>query len=93
VGAAVVGAIAVTWSDAPSAFAAPGCCSLAHPNGPWCGGKADTNTFTCPSGYHKTAWYCNIGGMFYYTCWECAHGTNCDAGPWICSNYYIVYVP
>lgn len=93
-GAGVVATIAATWADAPSAFAAPGCCDLAHPNGPWCGGAPENDgNFSCPHGYTKHAWYCNIGQMFYYSCWECAKGSNCYAGPWACSNYYIVYVP
>lgn len=91
-GAAVVGWIAVTWADSPMAEAAPGCCTLRYPNGPYCGGHAPSNSFSCPSGYHKRYWSCHTE-HFYYTCWECAKGSDCFSGPWACSNYYVVYVP
>ncbi len=90
VGAAVVGAIAVTWTDAPAALAGNlGCCDLAYPNGPWCGGHRGMSNFSCPSGYHKTAWYCNIGNDGY-GCYECSKSsTSCYGGPWACSNYTV----
>jgi len=91
VGATAVAAIAATWTDAPSAFAAPGCCYLAYPNGPWCGGHKGTDAFRCPSGYHKYAWYC-VTGHLHYACWECARGSNCHNGPWSCSNFVAIYV-
>ena len=77
-GAAVVGAIAGTWLDEPPAAAAPGCCALSHPTGPWCGGTkgVDGSNWNCPSGYHKRYWNCHTTN-FYYTCWECTTGTAC----------------
>jgi hypothetical protein len=92
-GAAVVGAIAATWLDAPSAYAAPGCCSLYYPNGPWCGGTkgVDGVHWSCPHGT-KHYWSCHTTN-FYYTCWECNTGSNCWSGTFYCSNYYVVYVP
>lgn len=94
-GAATVGAIATTWTDAPASvdpLYGEGCCNVAHPNGPFCGGRKNIENFTCPSGYHKRAWYCHTA-HFYYTCLECAAGSNCYSGPFACSNYYAVYVP
>ncbi|HEY7486703.1 MAG TPA: twin-arginine translocation signal domain-containing protein [Streptosporangiaceae bacterium] len=94
IGAAVVGWLAVTWADSPSAFAAPGCCDLRYPNGPWCGGTKgrDGSGWSCPSGYTKRYWSCHTA-HFYYTCWECTKGSTCWSGPWKCSNYFVVYVP
>jgi hypothetical protein len=93
-GAAVVGAIAGTWLDQPAALAAPGCCSLYYPNGPWCGGTAgvDGVNWNCPSGYVKRYWTCHTE-HFYYTCWECNKGGTCWDSPFACSNYKVVYVP
>ena len=86
IGAAVVGAIAITWKDAPVAEAAPYCCNLAHPNGPWCGGTKGTCSFSCPSGYHKVYWSCTYSRSVF-SCYECAAGSTCYSGPWACSNY------
>jgi hypothetical protein len=93
-GAAVVGAIAGTWLDEPPAAAAPGCCELRYPNGPWCGGHkgVDGSNWTCPSGYHKRYWSCHTTN-FYYTCWECNTGKTCWDANFKCSNYFVVYVP
>jgi hypothetical protein len=92
VGTIVVGGIAVTWIDAPSAFAAPYCCSLAYPNGPWCGGRPGLNFQSCPSGYHKQEWSCCWGTHLFY-CEECTQSrTTCWNGPWKCSNYYTANV-
>lgn len=93
-GAAVVGAIAGTWLDEPAASAAPGCCDLRYPNGPWCGGTAgvDGTDWSCPRGYSKRYWTCHTE-HFYYTCWECTTGSSCWQGSWKCSNYFVVYVP
>lgn len=89
IGAAVVGAVSVTWADAPKALAGNvACCDLANPNGPWCGGYAGNNgNFTCPSGCYKTFWTCYYNG-YYWNCWECSGGPSCYDGPWPCSNYY-----
>jgi hypothetical protein len=93
-GAAAVGAIAGTWLDQPAALAAPGCCHIAFPNGPWCGGRegVDGVNWNCPSGYHKRYWSC-VTGHFHYTCWECTTGSSCWQGSYRCSNYHVVYVP
>jgi hypothetical protein len=91
VGAAMVGAIAVTWADSPvaSAAACTGnylCCDLAHPNGPYCGGHIGTSNFSCPSGYHKTYWTCCCEECCV-DCYECSKGSgSCYDGPWSCSN-------
>ena len=87
-GAAVVGAIARTWADAPDAGATPYCCDLYYPNGPWCGGSPGTGNFTCPSGYYKRDWTC-CAPAGLVTCWECTKSTTCWAGPYACSNYSI----
>lgn len=90
-GAALVGAIAVTWADSPKADASPYCCGLAKPNTP-CGGKWNTSSFSCPSGYHKAQWTCSGGGVILIICMECqsSGGTNCFAGgKYACSNYLI----
>jgi hypothetical protein len=87
-GGATVAAIAVTWADAPAAFAAPYCCDLRYPNGPWCGNTHPNSNFTCPSGYYKRVWYCTYGQVFL-SCYECAAGSSCWNGPWYCSNYTI----
>lgn len=89
-GATAVGAIAATWADAPNALAAPYCCDLVHPNGPFCGGHRGTGTFSCRSGYHRRVWYCAYGSVTV-GCYECAAGGDCWHGPWTCSNY--VYLP
>ncbi len=94
-GAGVVGAIAFTWADAPGAAANPdlyhvGCCYLATTIA--CGGSWDNNgNFTCASGYHKYYWSCCCGNFIYH-CWECAAGSNCDQGPWKCSNWWNYYL-
>ncbi|HEX6526368.1 MAG TPA: hypothetical protein VF070_41095 [Streptosporangiaceae bacterium] len=96
-GAAVVGAIAVTWADAPAAFAAfdEGCCGLATRTP--CGGAwGKDGTFNCPSGTSKKFWTCytqpgNRG--FLYHCWECDNGSNCFNGSvYKCSNYWDIYI-
>lgn len=86
-GAGVVGAIAVTFADAPNASAvSAGCCDLAT-NTP-CGGHWNNNgNWSCPHGHVKHYWSCCCG-YFIYHCWECASGSNCDVGPWTCSNYW-----
>jgi hypothetical protein len=83
VGAAVVGAIAVVWTDSPVAAASQrqgrtwtpavnaGCCGLAT-NTP-CGGHWDKGNFTCPSGYSKEFWTCCQGGNAVFVCYECKH--------------------
>lgn len=92
IGAAVVGAIAFTWSDTGSASAAACtgnvyCCDLAHPNGPWCGGSPGLGSFGCPSGYHKTFWTCCCENCCI-DCYECsASSSSCFGGPWACSNF------
>ncbi len=90
-GAAAVGAIAVTFADTPSASAvSAGCCALATSTP--CGGHWNNDgNFSCPSGYTKHYWPCCCG-YFIYHCWECAKGSNCDAGPWACSNYWNYYL-
>jgi hypothetical protein len=88
-GAVVVGAIAATWTDAPSAVASPFCCDLAHPSGPWCGGTQGTNNFSCPKDYYKRVWTCGYMSC-EFGCYECAKGATCDDGPWACSNYAIL---
>ena len=87
-GGAVVAAIATTWADSPAALAAPYCCDLAYPNGPWCGGHHPSSNFTCRSGYHKRVWHC-VSGPSFLSCYECAAGADCFSGPWQCSNYTI----
>lgn len=89
IGAAVVGGIAVTWADAPTALASPLCCELAHPNGPWCGGSQGLSSFSCPSGYSKRYWTCAYASC-EIGCYECAKGSNCWTGPWSCSNWKIL---
>jgi hypothetical protein len=92
-GAAVVGAIAVTWADAPIASAAPACCDLYYPNGPWCGGSPNNDGhFSCPRGTSKHVWYCRAG-HFIYHCWECNSGSTCWTGSFKCSNYWEIYIP
>lgn len=88
-GGAIVAGIATTWIDAPSALAAPYCCDLAYPNGPYCGGRGDSSNFTCPRGYYKRVWYCTYGSNLYLACYECAAGSTCYSGPWKCSNYVV----
>lgn len=45
--------------------------------------------FTCPSGYHRTAWYCaTSSGSRVFGCGECAAGTTCHSGPYYCSVYW-----
>jgi hypothetical protein len=98
-GAAVVGAIAGTWADAPRAAAAScynvGCCGLAT-HIP-CGGHWNNDgNFSCPSGYEKTYWGCVASSVVGYICWECYNGKagkGCQAGPcgtkdYSCSNWY-----
>ena len=81
-GAATVGAIAVTWTDSPAAEASGrrrgytpaytvGCCGLATSTP--CGGSWDNGNFTCPSGYSKEYWGCCVSGDVQYICWECKH--------------------
>jgi hypothetical protein len=89
-GAFAVGAIATTWADAPAAFASPGCCDLANPNGPWCGGHKGSGTFSCSGGTQKTVWYCSTG-CWVYSCYECSGGPSCFTPPWPCSNYIASY--
>ena len=93
-GAAVVGAIAMTWADSPSAFAAPGCCDLAFPNGPWCGGSfPNDGHFTCPSGTSKRVWACQTATQIY-RCWECDNGSTCWNGTvYKCSNWNASKLP
>lgn len=89
-GAAVVGAAALTWSDAPEAFAANvACCDLYYPNGPYCGGYAGNNgNFSCPSGTYRRLWTCPYNG-YYWNCWECDNGSTCwNGSKYACSNYY-----
>lgn len=88
-GAVLVGGIAATWLDAPSAFALPGCCDLAYPNGPYCGGRSGLANFSCPSGHHKQEWTC-CSGTHLYICEECTTSTTtCWQGSFSCSNWYI----
>jgi hypothetical protein len=93
-GSVVVGTIAATWLDAPSAFAvAPACCNLANPNGPWCGGIQGANFAgsSCPGSSHKTEWGCCQSGHVY-VCEECQTGSsnNCDYGTsYPCSNWFL----
>jgi hypothetical protein len=91
VGAGAVGLIAGTWIDAPAAFAAPYCCDLAHPSGPWCGGKPNIAGvgWSCPRGYTKTYWTCSQGCSIL-GCYECAGGSSCYDAPWYCSNYGVI---
>ena len=90
-GAGVVGAIAVTFADAPSASAYTyGCCDLVR-NTP-CGGHWNTSSFSCPSGYTKRYWSCCCG-YFIYHCYECTKGSSCYYGPYAyCSNYWAYYL-
>lgn len=89
IGAAVVGGIAATWTDAPSAAAAPLCCDLEYPNGPFCGGTQGTNSFSCGSGYTKRYWTCGYLSC-EIGCYECTKGSSCWSGPWACSNWAIL---
>ncbi len=92
-GAAVVGAIALTWTDAPAALAFDeGCCNLATRTP--CGGSwGKDGTFTCPSGSSKHFWSCYTSGdHFLFHCWECNTGSNCDGGTFKCSNYWDIYI-
>jgi hypothetical protein len=107
-GAAVVGAIAVTWTDSPMAAASQqsqrpdikivGCCGLAT-NNP-CGGHWNNGNFSCPSGYSKELWTCCQGGNVVYACWECKHRESdntgsCESGDledYVCSNYTFSFV-
>ena len=90
IGAVVVGGIAATWADAPSALASPFCCDLLHPTGPWCGGTPGTNNFTCPRGYSKRFWTCGYMSC-EFGCYECSKSTTCWAGPYYnCSNWAIL---
>jgi hypothetical protein len=89
IGAAVVGGLAATWADAPSAQASPFCCELRYPNGPFCGGSQGTNNFSCPSGYTKRYWTCGYMSC-EFGCYECAKGSSCWNGPWYCSNWAIL---
>jgi hypothetical protein len=89
-GAVVVGTIAATWTDAPSAVASPFCCELLHPNGPWCGGTQGTNNFSCPTGYTKRYWTCGYMSC-EFGCYECTQASSCWNGPWYnCSNWAIL---
>jgi hypothetical protein len=95
-GAAVVGAIALTWTDAPAAVALynVGCCGLATHTP--CGGHWNNDgNFNCPSGTTKKFWACyTSGGFFLYHCWECDNGSNCFNGSvYKCSNYWDIYIP
>jgi hypothetical protein len=101
-GAAVVGAIAVTWSDAPRAAALSvkpdlydvGCCTLATTNP--CGGSWDNDgSFTCPDSAHKAYWACMLNSKVGYICWECQTGGGSDcyaATSYKCSNWYQYHV-
>lgn len=98
-GAAVVGAIAVTWADAPEAYAvSAGCCNLAT-NTPCGGSWGRDGNFNCPSGTTKGYWTCYTqGGFFLYHCWECCSGcrdvnNGCYGSNYRCSNYWDIYIP
>lgn len=91
IGAAFVSAIAVTWADSPAASAKKcdgnvGCCILANPNGPWCGGHPGTGKFKCPEGYYKRYWTCCCEDCCF-DCYECGAKSSCFEGPWACSNF------
>jgi hypothetical protein len=96
-GAAVVGIIAGTWTDAPRAYAAScynaGCCTLATFTP--CGGHWDNDgNFSCPSGYRKVYWGCVQSAVVGYICWECFSGSgscengSCGSRAYSCSNWY-----
>jgi hypothetical protein len=104
-GAAIVGGIAVTWTDAPGAAAATraalynvGCCGLATHTP--CGGTwGNDGNFSCPSGSQKEYWGCVQSARVQYICWECKivenHGSNCEIGDledYKCSNWYSFHV-
>jgi hypothetical protein len=88
VGAGVVGGIAVTFADIPTAAAinVVACCYLAT-NTP-CGGHWNNDGhFTCPSGTSRHYWACCCGSTIYH-CWECDNGSSCDNGTvYRCSNW------
>jgi hypothetical protein len=101
-GAATVGAIAVSWADVPRAAAVTrrpsdyivGCCGLAT-HTPCGGAWGNDGHFLCPSGFQKEFWLCVTSRGVTYACWECKnvenHGTNCFSGDdpedYICSNW------
>jgi len=93
IGATAVGAIAVTWADAPAALAFDqGCCGLATRTP--CGGSWNNDGhFTCPSGHSKHYWPCTTpGGHFVFHCWECDKGSSCYGYDFKCSNYWSIYI-
>ena len=82
----VVAGVAGLLSAKPAkAYYNYACCCLAKsPSGGYC-------AYNCwryaSSGYHSTSWNCRDAGITW-TCFECASGTSCWSGPWLCSDYW-----
>lgn len=88
-GLSLVAALAV-FKKTEVADAAPFCCALANPDGPWCPGG--WGWFYCPSGGSPHVWYCYYGSYpaGTYACGECNPGSSCFGGPYYCSYYWWV---
>ncbi|HYW26024.1 MAG TPA: hypothetical protein VE953_17760 [Terriglobales bacterium] len=92
-GTAVIAGLATVLYQARPAMASGNCgtpcCWLAYCNRS-CQPNGKPLGWNCPSGYFRTGWTCVWGGTHHALCGECSHGTNCDAGPWACSIWFII---
>lgn len=63
------------------------CCHLARLDKE-CAWVVSKSNYSCPSGYHRTWWYC-CEGTQQIGCGECTPQQNtCWSGPWECSIWW-----